>query len=575
METAPKTIFRRFEEVVKLFPKNNAIGYKVNGHFKVTSYKRLYDKINRYVTSLKGLGIREGTRVAIFSKNRPEWVILDLALNKIGAISVPIHTTLSPKLIKYILNDSGAEYIAIGDLYSKFQAIEKEVAVKKIITFNQIPWKEDLIFFKDLFKAEPDAAEPADFEVCTIIYTSGTTGNPKGVMLTNQNFLENIKAAIQYVPYKQRDVFLSIMPLSHVLERTGGYYAPLFFGAAIYFAESPKTLAEDIKLVKPTAIVSVPRIFEKVFDKIMDKVRASSDFKQKLFYRSLKISREYIIAQEAKQEKIFRKILFWAADRFILKKIRHNLGGRLKFSISGGASLNPSIAKFFEAIGIKILEGYGLTETSPIIAVNPIADFRFGTVGKIIPGIEVKIADDNEILVKGSNVMKGYYNNESFTRECFTTEGFLKTGDLGHLDHDGYLTIIGRKKEMLVTSTGKNVNPESLENTIAESKYISQVMIYGEKQKYLSALVVPDFEELKKYARENNWQLELFELLKYQPVIDLIKSEIDKRLKDFPDNEQIGKFNLLDREFSEEREEMTPSLKLRRNKILENYKHLI
>ncbi len=573
---AVETIFRRFCEIVKLYPHNIALGYKEDGHYKTKTYKRLLDIINRYVTGLKKIGIKEGDKVAIFSKNRPEWIILDLALNKIGALTVPIHTTLSPRLIKYIIN-SDAEYLAIGDFFSKYQEIKNEVQLKKIITFNKIEWKEGLIYFGDLFKEEPDKEAPANFDVCTIIYTSGTTGDPKGVMLTNQNFLENVRAASQYVPICAKDIFLSLLPLSHVLERTGGYLGPFYFGAGIYFAESSKTLAEDIRKVKPTMMVSVPRIFEKVNDKIMDKIRQNSKLKQNLFYVSLKISRAYLDAKkEDSPLKFFLKLSHFLTDKFILSKVRQVLGGHLKYSISGGAALNSSVAKFFEAVGIKILEGYGLTETSPIIAVNPVNNYKFGTVGKVIPGVSVKVAEeDDEILVKGPNVMKGYYNNELATKESYTTDGWFKTGDLGHLDSDGYLTIIGRKKEMIVTSTGKNINPVELENALIESKYISQAMVFGDKQKCLSALIVPDFKELKIYAKENNLNLELFELLKYQPVIDLIRAEINNQLKEFPDNEQIGKFILLDKEFSEEREELTPTLKLRREKILNNYKHLI
>lgn len=562
--------------MVKLYPKNVALGYKVNGHYQTIAYERLLEKVNRCVAGLKKLGVKVGDKVAIFSSNRPEWVKLDLALNKMGAISVPIHTTLSPKLIKYIINDSGADYLAIGDLFSKYQEIAHQVQLKKVITFNKIEWKENLVYFDDLFKEEPDISESVIKDICTIIYTSGTTGNPKGAVLTNQNFIHNILSAAQYIPYTSKDVFLSFLPLSHVLERTGGCYGVLYFGGAIYFAESPKTVGEDIKKVRPTIMVSVPRIFEKVHDKIMDKVRQSSVFKQKVFYGSLRISRAYLKAKETGSSlKLLLKFTHFLADKYVLSKVRANLGGRLKYFISGGASLYPAYAKFFEAVGIKILEGYGLTETSPIVTVNPLNEYRFGTVGKILPGVMVKIASDKEILVKGPNVMLGYHNNPQATEEAFTKDSWFRTGDLGYLDKDGYLTIIGRKKEMLITSTGKNVNPVDLENALEESKYIRQAMVYGDKQRFLSALVVPDFEELKIYARQNNINLEMFELLRYQPLIDLFDAEIKSQLKEFPDNEQIRKFYLLDREFSEEREELTPTLKLRREKILENYRDVI
>jgi len=569
------TIFGRFEEVVGLYPKNAALGCKEDEHFKTISYSRLLEKINRLATGLKSIGIKQGDKVAIFSKNRPEWVKLDLALNKIGAVSVPIHTSLSPKLIKHIINDSGTEYLAIGDLFSKYQEIKNEVSLKKIITFNKIEWQENLIYFDDLFKGEEDTVEPVQSDFCTIIYTSGTTGNPKGVMLTDENFISNIDAALKYVPYTSKDIFLSFLPLSHVLERTGGYYSVLFNGGSIYFS-SYQSIAEDIKKVKPTIMVSVPRIFEKVYDKVMDKIRIESRFKQKLFFKSLYISRAYLNSKkEGSAFKPVLKISHYLADRLVLSKVRQNLGGRLKFSISGGSALNPSVAKFFEAIGIIILEGYGLTETSPIISVNPMVEYKFGTVGKVLPAVQVKIGEDKEVLVKGNNVMKGYYNNDVATKESFSDDGWFKTGDLGHLDDKGYLTIIGRKKEMLITSTGKNVNPENLENALQESKYINQSMVIGEKQKFLSALIVPDFAELKIYAKDNNIDLELFELLKHQQIIDLIELELKIQLKDFPDNEQVKKFILLDKELSEERDELTPTLKLRREKILMNYKGLL
>ncbi|MDP2586929.1 MAG: long-chain fatty acid--CoA ligase [Candidatus Komeilibacteria bacterium] len=574
-----QTIFNKFEQAVKKYPKNIALGYKHHSHFKTLSYGRLLDKVNRAVTGLKKLGVKPGDRVAIFSRNRPEWVKLDLALNKIGAVCVPIHTTLSPRLIKHIIQNSGARFLAIGDLFSKYQEIADQLQLASVITFNRIEWKQGLVYFEDLMKEKPDQNEPSDFSasngVASIIYTSGTTGDPKGVALTNQNFISNIYAATQYVPYNSRDVFLSFLYLSHVLERTGGYLAPLFHGASVYFAESAKTVAEDLKKVKPTILLSVPRVFEKAYDKVMDRVRASSFFKQKLFFSSLEISRMYLKAKrDSSPLKPFFKITHFLADRLVLKKVRQALGGHLKFSISGGAPLNPSVARFIEAIGVKILEGYGLTETSPIISVNPLNGYRFGTVGKVIPGVEVKIAEDKEILVKGHNVMSGYFNNEAGTQEVIQ-DGWFKTGDLGFLDKDNFLTIIGRKKEMIVTSNGKNVNPNNIENALVENKYIMQAMVYGDKQKHISALVVPDFEQLKLWAEENNLAGEIYELVKQPKVVELYQREITEKLKDFPENEQVKNFILLDREFKEEKEELTPTLKLRRSKILANFKDLL
>lgn len=571
-----QTIYARFKQSALAHQRSAALGWKYENRFCSITYRELLDSVNRCVTGLRKLGVAKESKVAIFSKNRPEWAILDLALNKIGAVSVPIHITLSPRLIKYIIISSGAEFLAIGDFFSKFQTIEKEVCLKAVIALSEIHWRDDLVFWNDLVKEQPDAHEAVESDIASIIFTSGTTGDPKGVVLNNGNFIANIEAAVKYAPITSKDVFLSFLAVSHVLERTGGHFAPLFFGATIFYAESPKTIADDIKKTRPTILISVPRIFEKVYDKIMDTVRRKNPFAQKIFFASLRAARAYLNAKRANSSmKPFFKLTYYLADYFVLKKIRHSLGGRLKFSISGGAPLNPSVAKFFEALGIKVLEGYGLTETSPIISVNPLNNYKFGTVGKVLPGVEVKIAEDKEILVKGPNVMNSYWQNVQATKDAFTEDGFLKTGDLGFLDKENYLTIIGRKKEMIITSNGKNVNPSDLENALVESRYIAQAMVYGDKEKHLHAMIVPDFEELKNYAGEKSISLETFELIKYPPILELYKKEIIEHLNHFPDNEQIGKFYLLGREFSEEREELTPTLKLRRNKILENFKQLI
>jgi len=569
-----QTIFSRFQNAALKYPKNISLGWKVDNKYQTINYRQLLEQVNRCVTGLRKLNIEANTKVAIFSSNRPEWAILDLALNKIGAISVPIHTTLSPNLIKHILEDSKAECLALGEFLSKYQEIENQVSLKKVISFNYIDWRADFVYFQDLLKEQPDDKEVVAKDYCTIIYTSGTTGKPKGVMLTDDNFIQNIDAAAKYVPYYPTDSLLSFLPFSHVLERTGGYYCPLFNGSAIYFAESSKTIAEDIKKVRPTILISVPRIFEKVYEKVLENIKSKSSLKQKMFFSSLSLARAYLKAhKEGSALKIFLKIGYYLADYFVLSKGRAALGGRLRFSISGGAPLNSSVARFFESLGIIILEGYGLTETSPIISVNPITDYRFGTVGKVISGVEVKIADGKEILVKGHNIMKGYFNNQDATVESFENNWF-KTGDLGFLDNENYLTIIGRKKEMIVTATGKNVNPEELENALIQSKYIAQAIVFGDKQKYISALLVPAFMELKKYAEANNIQLELFELIKHETILEMFKEEVKRYLDHFPENEKVKSFVLADREFSEEKEELTPTLKLRRKKILDNFNHL-
>jgi long-chain acyl-CoA synthetase len=575
--TNSPTIFEVFATVAKHRSRSVALGYKSEEKFKTISYKKLAEQVNRLVTGLKKLGVTEGTKVAVLSSNQPEVVRMDLALNKMGAIVVPIHLSLSPSLIEYIIKDSGAEYLAIGAGFEKYQEIKANVNLRQVITFKNLDWHEGLVNFWDLLKEEPDTQEPVHFDFCNLIYTSGTTGNPKGVMLSNDNFLKNISASQKYVFFNSKDVALSFLPLSHVLERTAGFYNLLYSGGSIFFAESPKTLIDDIKKVRPTVLVAVPRIFEKVYDKVMDNMRAEKPWKRKLFFWSLNISRSYLNSINDKDSPFrpFLCIAHFFADHFVLTKVRKIFGGRLRFVISGGAALDTSIAKFFEAIGLKILEGYGLTETSPIIAVNPAHEYRFGTVGKVIFGVDVKIALDKEILVRGHNVMLGYYNNPEATQEAFTADGWFKTGDLGYLSSDGYLTIIGRKKEMIVTSTGKNVNPVNIESALQINKYISQAMVFGDNHKFIRAFVVPDFEQIKIYAESKGLDLEIFQLVKRPEIIELLKEEINKQLKDFPSNEQVVDFVLLDREFSEDREELTPTLKLKRNKILEHFKELL
>lgn len=570
-----RTIYQKFEETAKKFPQHVAIGFKDGSHYRTLTYKKFLERINKVVTGLKNLGVGAEDKVAIFSRNRSEWVELDLALNKIGAISVPIHITLSPRIIEYIINDSGVKFLAIGDYLSKYFEIKSKIQIQNVITFPKIEWQEDFIHFHEFYKEAEDASEPAEGKIASIIYTSGTTGDPKGVMLSNDNFIQNVLASVQYIPLNHRDVFLSFMPLSHVLERTGGCYAPLFHGAAVYFASSYKTIGEDIKKAHPTVMISVPRLFEKVYEKVLAKVLGQkSKFKENLFFGSLKTSRAYLNSK--KQRSAIRPLLLlghFFSDWLVLRKIRAQMGGNLRFAVSGGAPLDSSIARFFETLGIKILEGYGLTETSPIIAVNPLDNYKFNTVGKIIPGVEVKISSDKEILVKGHNVMAGYSNPEA-NSEAFE-DGWFKTGDLGFMDHEGYLTIIGRKKEMLVLSTGKNVSPTVLEIALQKSPYISQAMVFGDNHKFVRALIVPDYEQVKKFCEEKGINMDWHNLVKSTEVKELIRQEVSSYLKDFPDNEMVRDFILLEKPFSEEREELTPTLKLRRDKILQNYKSVI
>lgn len=563
-----KAIPEVFFETAQKYPNKPALLYKKEGVYFPITYKEIIKKIKIFSACLSALGVVKGDKVAILSENRPEWVISDLSIMTIGAVVVPLHTSLNPKAVCEILNHSSAKVLIVSnsDLLNKallgqkyfkhlkkiiflenLTATQKEILSKKVISWKAIFSQNQNNEFEKIF-LDPD-------DLCSIIYTSGTTGKPKGVCLTHRNFLSNVEAVNEVVPVQKNDVFLSFLPLSHVLERMAGYYMPITFGATIAYAESSKQLSQNLKEVRPTVMISVPRIFEKFHDAVWDKVNASSPLKKKIFKWALKQKRG--------------AFLYRIADYLAFKKIRQQMGGRLRFTISGGASLNENIGKFFSKIGIKILEGYGLTETSPVISANHENDFKFGTVGKIVPGVKVKITDNKEILVKGSNVMQGYFDNKKETKRVFDKDSWFCTGDLGFLDKQGFLTIIGRGKEMIVTSGGKNVWPEPVENLLNNDRFVSQSMVLGDGRKFISALIVPDWQEVEIYFKQNNLPLkEHQKLTKDEELIKIFQQRIDEKINpNLSEIEKIKKFRLLPQEFLQEQEELTPTLKLRRHII--------
>jgi len=570
-----KTIPEIFFEIAKENPTKPALSFKESNVYFSYTFSEISQKVKNLAFALKGFGIKKGDKIAILSENRPEWVIADLAGMSIGAVIVPLHTTFNPKAICNVLCHSEAKVIFVShtDLLVKVLLFQKELPfLEKIIYVEKLESDIRKVSEKEILNWEDivDNTEPKNFEpenifpddVCSIIYTSGTTGEPKGVQLTHRNFLENAEAVKKIIPLKPDDVFLSFLPLSHVLERLAGYYVPLLSGLTIAYAESPKKLINNIKEVKPTIIISVPRIFEKFYDAIWDNIDKSSSFKKAIFHWALK-----------QKKKTFR---FALADFLVFKKIREKMGGRLRLTISGGATLNKKIAKFFYKIGILILEGYGLTETSPVVSVNREKDFKFGTVGKVIPGVSLKISEEKEILVKGPNVMKGYYKNLEETQKVFDRDGWFHTGDLGFVDNEGFLTVIGRKKEMIVTSGGKNVWPEKIENELNHDPFISQSMIIGNGRKFISALIVPDWEEIRSYLkREGKPVKDPEELVSSPEIIKLFEQRVEKINKNLSNYEDIKKFKLIVDEFSQEREELTPTLKLRRHIIEKHYQKQI
>ena len=570
-----------FEDAVQQYGNKPALAHKPKGGtYQDISYTELGESVDAFSRGLNALGGEKDDRVAILSENRPEWAITDFGSLKVGAITVPMFSTLTAAQVGYILKDSGAKIICVSTekQLEKVSAIRDEVpTLEQIIIFDPIEGEtpEGVIQFDavcELAGEESDSTASED-DIATIIYTSGTTGNPKGVMLTHANFISNVEACKSLIDVSETDVLLSFLPLSHVFERLGGHYVPLFSGAQIAYAESTFTVAQNMKEVAPTVMLSVPRLYETMHERILRAVQEGSPVKQKIFHWGVSVGSAVSSAiQQGKNPSAILRLQQGIADKLVFAKLKEATGGKLRFFVSGGAALPQSIAEFFHAAGILILEGYGLTETSPVISMNHPGKWKFGTVGAQVPGIEVQIAEDGEILTRGPHVMKGYFNNDTATAEVIDADGWFHTGDIGIIDADGFVKITDRKKNIIVLSNGKNVAPQPIESELVRSPFISQVMVIGSERKNLAALIVPNFDALKAWASENGINAtDLPAMLQAREVQQHIQSEIRNHLTDFADFEQVRRFTLLDKEFSQEDDEMTPTLKLKRNVIIEKY----
>lgn len=581
------TLISMFEQSVEEHGSKPALAHKPKGGtYQDISYTEFGESVDVFSKGLSALGVQKGDRVAILSENRPEWAISDFGILKAGAVNVPMFSTLTAAQVGYILNDSGAKIICI----STAKQLEKVITIRE-----EVPSLEQIIIYDELEDEAPNGIyefmdvcsqgmetdatldDVTDDEIATIIYTSGTTGNPKGVMLTHANFISNYNAAKSLVDVGDTDVLLSFLPLSHVFERLGGHYVPIFSGAKVAYAESTFTVAQNMQEVSPTVMLSVPRLYETMHDRVLRAVEAGSSLKQKIFHWGVSVgSAVSSKIQQGKNPSAILKLKQSIADKLVFAKLKTATGGKLRFFISGGAALPQSIAEFFHAAGILILEGYGLTETSPVISLNYPEKWKFGTVGVPVPGIDVQIAEDGEILTRGPHVMKGYYNNESATAEVIDADGWFHTGDIGIIDEDGFIKITDRKKNIIVLSNGKNVAPQPIESQLVQSPFIDQIMLVGNERKNIAALIVPNFDALKSWASENDIDnSDIPELLKIRDVQQLIQKEIRERTIDFADFEQVRRFTLLEKEFSQEADEMTPTLKLKRNVIIEKYGDVI
>ena len=585
------TINQMVQNTIQQYGSKTALSHKVDKKYQDISYATLAERIKDFCLGLTELGLQKGDRVALLSENRPEWAITDLATLAGGGVTVPMFSTLTSAQVEYIVRDSGAKILCVSserqlqkikdwdaNVPTNLQhiVIFDDLQDDSVRTFDQVCELGQQVENGDqVYQQASDAVGPDD--LASIIYTSGTTGDPKGAMLTHSNFMSNAQAAMRIVSITPDDVFLSFLPLSHVFERMGGHYLPLSGGATIAYAESLFTIRQDMQEVRPTIMMSVPRLYEGMHERIIRSVKEGSSTKQKIFHWSVGVGAKVSQAiQRKRKPNPILSLKASIANKLVFQKLKAVTGGRLRFFVSGGAPLSKAIAEFFHAAGILILEGYGLTETSPVISVNQPDRWKFGTVGPIVPGVEVKIAEDGEILSRGPHIMQGYFNKPSDTAEAIDADGWFHTGDIGEIDEEGFLTITDRKKNILVLSNGKNVAPQPIENQLKQSPYISEIMLLGDQHKSVAALIVPSLDEIKEYAKEQQLETgDMAALLQTQEIQRLIRGEINQYSSDLADFERVRMFTLMAEEFSEESGEMTPTLKLKRSVVMENHKAAI
>lgn len=575
----PKRLFDIPYHQLKSYPNSNMFVTKTQGVWKGVSTQQFIDHAMEMAKGLLALGVKPGENVALVSSTRYEWNVMDIAIQQTGAIVVPLYPNISEGEYRYILNDAGIRIciVANDELCSKINNIKNEVpTLEHLFSFENVngckSWNEIANAGKEINPQEvQDRMDQVKYEdLATIIYTSGTTGNPKGVMLSHRNILSNVDACREPIPADNNSKVLSFLPVCHVYERML-HYLYMYLGCSIHFAESMETIGDNIREVKPDVFTAVPRLIEKVYDKIMAKGDELTGIKRSLFFWAVSVGEEYDVVGKG----FFYKIKLAIARKLIFSKWQEALGGNVKAIASGSAALQPRLARIFLAANIPILEGYGLTETSPVVSVNSFhKGVRIGTVGALIDGVEVKIAEDGEILVKGPNVMMGYYNKPVETADVMDADGWFHTGDIGVFQEGKFLKITDRKKEIFKTSGGKYIVPQAMENKFKESRFIEQVMVIGEGEKFPAALIVPSFAFVKEWANRHNKNLGNStneEIASHPDVIKRIGEEIDSFNKGFGNWEQIKKFTLLSNEFSIEGGELTPTLKLKRKAILNKY----
>ncbi len=568
-----------------------ALRSKRDGRWVDLSYRELAERVQNLSIGLLDLGVARGDRVALLSENRPEWAVADYACLAAGCADVPIYPTLPTKQAEYVLRDSAAAAILVSSAthVDKVQAVRERLpALRHIIAFDAAAVRPGVLSLDEVIARgqsargryaawRPRALATAPDDLATIIYTSGTTGDPKGVMLTHGNIASNVATCLGLFDFSPADDCLSLLPLSHIFERMFGHYAMFSAGVTINYAESFETVPGDMLARRPTIVAAVPRLYEKIFGRVLESARTSSAPRRRIFGWARRVGETWAdLTIEGRRVPASLRLRHALADRLVFAKLRARTGGRVRLFISGGAPLASEIARFFYAAGLPVVEGYGLTETSPVIAVNTPAAMRLGSVGRPIAGVEVSIAPDGEILTRGPNLMRGYFNNPKATAEALDVSGWFHTGDIGMLDGDGFLSITDRKKDLIVTAGGKNIAPQPIENLARTSKFVSNAVMLGDRRPFPIMLVVPNIESLKAWAADEGILETSSERLIERPEVrQMLEREVRKTLRDLAQYEMPKKLLLLAREFSMETGELTPKLSVRRKVVEERHREAL
>ena len=579
----PQNLTALLYDTASRFPDKKALYYKEGGHFRPLTWSEVAARVDSLAAFLATQGLREGDRIALISENRPEWLMVDFAALALGAIIVPVYPSLTPSEIQFILADSGCRWVAVSGktLFEKIAAAQKNLpAIEGILAFDSsvLASRSEVSVpvhaFREVLKTAA-SGPPASWKttgmdhLASIIYTSGTTGTPKGVMLTHANFVENSLMAKEAFEMNEAERHVSFLPLCHVFERTCGHYLMTLNGATIIYAENMDTVPQDIREMGPTFLLGVPRFYEKVQARVLEAVQKAGPLKKGLFAWARELGRKKRLSEKIGP---LNTLLLPLAEALVYKKFKKGLGGRLRFAVSGGAPLAKEIAEFFYDLGVLICEGYGLTETAPVITANRQKKWCFGSVGVAFTGVEVRIAEDGEILTRSACVMKGYLNRPDDTAQALAG-GWFHTGDLGRLDANGFLFITGRKKELIVTSGGKKVSPQPIEERFEQDPYILRCVLFGEGKKFLTALLVPRRDALEAYgAAEKIAHDDYPSLLKNKKIHEFMDARVQAVQKDLAPYERVKYFALLEHDFSQVSGELTPTLKVKRDVVLARYK---